>query len=72
VTATVRSFHARFAHPAKGCSQIEQLRYDRAPQDRDPAPYITMKTTLIAAAEVDRLETWQRYASHMCGGCHST
>jgi Fe-S-cluster containining protein len=31
-----------------------------------------MKTTLIAAAEVDRLETWQRYASHMCGGCHST
>ena len=33
---------------------------------------IKMKTTLIAAAEVDRLETWQRYASHMCGGCHST
>ncbi|WP_336332783.1 YkgJ family cysteine cluster protein [Pseudomonas putida] len=31
-----------------------------------------MKTTLIAAAEVDRLETWQRYASHMCHGCHST
>ncbi|QHB30370.1 hypothetical protein TCK1_5024 [Pseudomonas monteilii] len=33
---------------------------------------IKMKTTLIAAAEVDRLETWQRYTSHMCGGCHST
>jgi hypothetical protein len=67
VTASVRSFHAGLANPAKGCSQIEQLRYDRAPQDRDPPP-ITMKTTLIAAAEVDRLETWQRYASHMCGG----
>ncbi|RZI89473.1 MAG: YkgJ family cysteine cluster protein, partial [Pseudomonas sp.] len=31
-----------------------------------------MKPTLIAAAEVDRLDTWQRYSSHMCGGCHST
>ena len=33
---------------------------------------IKMKTTLIAAAEVDRLETWQRYTSNMCHGCHST
>ncbi|CAK9891723.1 MULTISPECIES: YkgJ family cysteine cluster protein [Pseudomonas] len=31
-----------------------------------------MKPTLIAAAEVDRLETWQKYQSHMCGGCNST
>jgi hypothetical protein len=33
---------------------------------------IKMKTNLIAAAEVDRLDTWQRYTSHMCGGCHSS
>lgn len=31
-----------------------------------------MKPTLIAAAEVDRLDTWQKYVSHMCGGCNST
>ena len=31
-----------------------------------------MKPTLIAAAELDRLETWQKYASHMCGSCMST
>eukprot|EP01132_Coremiostelium_polycephalum_P013032 gene13032-15910_t len=28
-----------------------------------------MKPQLIAAAELDRLETWQKYSSHMCGGC---
>ena len=31
-----------------------------------------MKPTLIAAAELDRLDTWQKYASHMCGGCMSS
>ncbi|GAB7528139.1 YkgJ family cysteine cluster protein [Pseudomonas sp. 3A(2025)] len=31
-----------------------------------------MKPTLIAAAEIDRLETWAKYASHMCGGCISS
>ena len=31
-----------------------------------------MKPTLIAAAELDRLETWQKYSSHMCGGCVSS
>lgn len=30
-----------------------------------------MKPQLIAAAELDRLETWQKYSSHMCGGCTS-
>ena len=28
-----------------------------------------MKPQLIAAAELDRLETWQKYSTHMCGGC---
>lgn len=31
-----------------------------------------MKPTLIAAAELDRLDTWQKYSSHMCGGCVSS
>ena len=31
-----------------------------------------MKPQLIAAAELDRLETWQKYSAHMCGGCVSS
>ncbi|KPX39984.1 Uncharacterized protein family [Pseudomonas syringae pv. helianthi] len=31
-----------------------------------------MKPTLIAAAELDRIDTWAKYSSHMCGGCVSS
>jgi len=31
-----------------------------------------MKPTLIAAAEIDRIDTWAKYSSHMCGGCISS
>jgi Fe-S-cluster containining protein len=31
-----------------------------------------MKSSLIAAAEVDRLDTWQKYSAPMCGACIST
>ncbi len=31
-----------------------------------------MKTTLIAAAEIDRLETWQKFTQPMCGACISS
>lgn len=57
--------------PANGCSHFDQLRYHRAPTEHLKNLSL-MKPTLIAAAELDRLDTWQRYASHMCGGCHST
>jgi len=31
-----------------------------------------MKPQLIAAAEIDRLETWSKYNKDMCTSCHST
>jgi Fe-S-cluster containining protein len=42
-------------------------RPDTAPPFGTP-----MKPQLIAAAELDRLETWQKYSAHMCGGCVSS
>lgn len=37
-----------------------------------PENKASMKPTLIAAAELDRLETWQKFSIYMCGGCQST
>jgi Fe-S-cluster containining protein len=31
-----------------------------------------MKPTLIAAAEIDRLDTWAKYSAPMCGACISS
>ena len=28
-----------------------------------------MKSNLIAAAEIDRLDTWAKYTAPMCGSC---
>ena len=31
-----------------------------------------MKSNLIAAAEIDRLDTWAKYSAPMCGSCISS
>ena len=31
-----------------------------------------MKSNLIAAAEIDRLDTWAKYTAPMCGSCMSS
>lgn len=49
--------------------EIPRPRYDRAP---DTPGISEMKPTLIAAAELDRVDTWAKYTSTMCGGCVSS
>ncbi len=58
--------------PGKYCSKNHQSRYHRAPGHSPTFFGTLMKPQLIAAAELDRLETWQKYSAHMCGGCVSS
>ena len=60
----------KYDQPADSHSKICQARYHRPPPNRrTPCP---MKNNLIAAAELDRLDTWAKYTADMCHSCMSS